>query len=482
MRRCARCAPRRLQQRPAGLFAHAQHLRRLGRPPARRRGSATGRGTRRRPGNSAISLGRHLQRQPRLAEAAHAQQRDQARAGQQLLDLVELALAADEATWPAAAGCSGSRAPAASARRRAPRGRPSRRRAAARTRRRRRRPRTAPAARPRPSAPSGRATAALQRLRSSPSAARASAVSSVWPPRASDITRAAVGLARPSTSSGLAPRATSSARVLAQDHRPHVQAGARAQRHRQRRQRAVVGQRVLRGVGGAARTAAACRRSCRSRARASGGSRSRATRSCAAHTAAIAASPRRSDSWVLSTTSVSSSARSSLIGRVMLLCAIVAIRRTVVHHQGSMKPRRGGSARPSVAGQHAQQPGARVGGVDHGVDLQVAGHVQRLPAFHRGRQQAVEQGLALGLGRSGEFLAEAQPHRAFEPHRAELAAGPGAGGHRRVEVAGGQRHRAQAVAAAQHHAGHRHAQRRGGDEQPRGVAHHRGLLATPGRP
>jgi hypothetical protein len=45
----------------------------------------------------------------------------------------------------------------------------------------------------------------------SPSAARASGVSRICPPRASDITRAAVGLARPSTSSGLAPRATSSA-------------------------------------------------------------------------------------------------------------------------------------------------------------------------------------------------------------------------------------------------------------------------------
>ena len=43
----------------------------------------------------------------------------------------------------------------------------------------------------------------------SPSAARASRVSSVWPPRASDTTRAAAALATPSTSIGLAPSATS---------------------------------------------------------------------------------------------------------------------------------------------------------------------------------------------------------------------------------------------------------------------------------
>ena len=44
-----------------------------------------------------------------------------------------------------------------------------------------------------------------------PSASRAAAESSVWPPRAKAITLAAIGLARPSTSSGFAPRAMSSA-------------------------------------------------------------------------------------------------------------------------------------------------------------------------------------------------------------------------------------------------------------------------------
>ena len=47
-----------------------------------------------------------------------------------------------------------------------------------------------------------------------------------------------------------------------------------------------------------------------------GGSRSRATRSCAAQTSAMAASPIASDSLVLSTTSVSSRARNSLMAGV----------------------------------------------------------------------------------------------------------------------------------------------------------------------
>ena len=41
-------------------------------------------------------FGRHLQRQPRLAQPAHAEQRDQPRLLQRVLDLVQLAFAADE--------------------------------------------------------------------------------------------------------------------------------------------------------------------------------------------------------------------------------------------------------------------------------------------------------------------------------------------------------------------------------------------------
>ena len=43
---------KRLHQRPAGFLAHAQHLRRLADHQRRDRGSAPGRGTRRRPGTA----------------------------------------------------------------------------------------------------------------------------------------------------------------------------------------------------------------------------------------------------------------------------------------------------------------------------------------------------------------------------------------------------------------------------------------------
>ena len=167
---------------------------------------------------------------------------------EQRLDLVQLALAADERGGLLRQVVRNLAAPAASARRCARRDRPSRCRAA---------PRTARRARPTSNSSTGVGHAldhpVAVRLRPcrpvSPRASRASGVSRVWPPRASDITRAAVGLARPSTSSGLAPRATSAGAVLAQDHRPHVQAGARLQRHRQRGQRPVVGQRVAHRIG-----------------------------------------------------------------------------------------------------------------------------------------------------------------------------------------------------------------------------------------
>ena len=60
----------------------------------------------------------------------------------------------------------------------------------------------------------------------------AAALSSVCPPAASAITRAANGLARPSTSRGLAPRAMSGGAVLAQRDRADVQADTGPQRQR----------------------------------------------------------------------------------------------------------------------------------------------------------------------------------------------------------------------------------------------------------
>ena len=228
------------------------------------------------------------------------------------LDLVELALAADERGAAAAAGCSGS---CRTGSQRSPLTHHPVDLVAVGRRRERRsvvaRPRTARPAPTRPSSPSGRATAS--RRRSRPAPARASGVSSVCPPSASDITRAAVGLARPSTSSGLAPRATSSALFSRRITGPTCSPARAFSGTGQRGQRAVVGQRVAHRIGGGVEHQQHAVGLVDLAAAPDCGSRSRATRSCAAHTPAMAASPSASDSLVLSTTSVSRSARKSAI-------------------------------------------------------------------------------------------------------------------------------------------------------------------------
>ena len=66
---------------------------------------------------------------------------------------------------------------------------------------------------------------------------------------ATDITRAAVALATPSTSSGLAPSATSDGAVLAQRDGADMQAGARLERRNELVQRLLVRQRIADRVG-----------------------------------------------------------------------------------------------------------------------------------------------------------------------------------------------------------------------------------------
>ena len=149
----------------------------------------------------------------------------------------------------------------------------------------------------------------------------------------------------------------------------------------------------------------------------------------------------------------------------------------VVNYQASTKPRRGGSGRPAaVARPRGSQARVSAGSMTSSISRWLA----MFSAWPLATASATRRSNSASRSprRGGlQFLAEAQPHRAFDAHRPELAAGPGGSRHRRVEVAGRQRHRAQAVAATQHHAEHRHAQRGGGDEQPPGVAHHRRLLA-----
>ena len=164
-----------------------------------------------------------------------------------------------------------------------------------------------------------------------PSSSRASVVISVCPPRASDITRAAVGFASPSTSSGLAPRATSAALFSRRSTGP-TWIPARA--------RTGVSMAASAGWYAIVKATASTARSnsismpsvlsisrpwCRC-------SRSRAIRSCAAHTCAIAVSPIDSASLVLSTTSVRSSARISLIGRKLRAAVASSAARRVIPH------------------------------------------------------------------------------------------------------------------------------------------------------
>ena len=85
----------RLQQRPIGLLAHAEHLRRL----ADDQGRVADRRQVEEPdavGKVVDLLRRDLQREAGLAQPAHAEQGQQARCAEQALDLLQLAIAADE--------------------------------------------------------------------------------------------------------------------------------------------------------------------------------------------------------------------------------------------------------------------------------------------------------------------------------------------------------------------------------------------------
>ncbi len=74
--------------------------------------------------------------------------------------------------------------------------------------------------------------------------------------------------------------------------------------------------------------------------------------------------------------------------------------------------------------QSAHDPAARVRRIDHVVDLQEHRQVQRLAALVGLGDHAVELGLApLRILDRLQFLAETQPHRALDAHRAELALG-----------------------------------------------------------
>ena len=235
----------RLQQRPARLFAHAQHLRGLGRHEravAQRREVDEPDAV----GKLAGHLGRHLQAQPRLAQPAHAQQGDQARRPQRRLQLVEFTVTAQERGallrqvvrhlaqgQPALAGSHHAVGLVGVGRRQ------EGRRADLEQLDRLRHPLEAPMA-VRVHLLAGRRQR-LQRVGAEQGLAAAG--------QAHDARRGGLGHAVHLQRLGAAGHVLG--RVLAQDHRPHVQAGARPQGVMQARERRVVGTRVGHRVVGA---------------------------------------------------------------------------------------------------------------------------------------------------------------------------------------------------------------------------------------
>ena len=120
-------------------------------------------------------------------------------------------------------------------------------------------------------------------------------------------------------------------------------------------------------------------------------------------------------------------------------------------------------ARASAGGaaQRRRDQRARLGRVDHVVELEQRRRVERLrvalrrPPSARGRAAR-----ARPRRRSPRApCAVAEPDRALEPHRAEVGRRPGDGQERLVQAAADHRLGAEAVAAAQDHRDERHAQR-----------------------
>ena len=126
--------------------------------------------------------------------------------------------------------------------------------------------------------------------------------------------------------------------------------------------------------------------------------------------------------------------------------------------------------------QPAQDPLATLHRINHRIDFQEAGHVERLALLVGLGHQLVEQPLlALGGGLRRQLLGKAQPHRPFQAHGTKLGTGPGSGEQGRMKTAGGHGLGPKAVALAQHQGKKRNSQAGGGNEHARHMAH-RGLL------
>src|SRR3954453_8129041 len=118
------------------------------------------------------------------------------------------------------------------------------------------------------------------------------------------------------------------------------------------------------------------------------------------------------------------------------------------------------------SGKSCSDERARFGWIDHVVQLEELRGVDRLRVLLRGRGHLAYALLTrlVVLDRL-ELLAQPQPHRPLEAHRAQMRRRPGDREHRLVQAAGHHRLRSQAVATAQYHGDERHVQRRAGDQQ-----------------
>ena len=138
---------------------------------------------------------------------------------------------------------------------------------------------------------------------------------------------------------------------------------------------------------------------------------------------------------------------------------------------------RRGPARGCRRGEGRGDQAACLGRVDHVVDLEEGGGVERLGVLFGGGGEVADAALALGLVVDRlELLAQGELDRALQAHRAEVGGRPGDGEQRLVHAAAGHRLGAEAVAAAQDHGDQRHAQGRAGDQQAGGVADQAGRL------
>src|SRR5215472_2430846 len=137
----------------------------------------------------------------------------------------------------------------------------------------------------------------------------------------------------------------------------------------------------------------------------------------------------------------------------------------------------GGPGRWRRRPQASHDPPARVGRIDHVVDLEEGGGVERLAPLVHSRHHLLVVAPALdGIGDGGQLVPVAELHRALEAHPAELSGRPRHREERGVKAAARHRLRPESVGLAQDDGEERHRQVGADDIETAAVTHERGLL------